>query len=41
MITSSVDPDTVLMNVTITDTSPDRSLLIAKSIASNFDDRDR
>ena len=37
MISSSVDPDTVLMNVTITDTSPDRSLVIAKAIASNFD----
>lgn len=37
MITSSVDPDTVLMNVTVTDGSPDRSLIVAKSIASNFD----
>jgi capsular exopolysaccharide synthesis family protein len=37
MITSSVDPDTVLMKVTITDGSPDRSLLIANSIANNFD----
>ncbi|HEY3407823.1 MAG TPA: polysaccharide biosynthesis tyrosine autokinase [Propionicimonas sp.] len=38
MISSSVDPDTVLMNVTVTDTSPDRSLIIAKAIASSFDD---
>ncbi|HSK34455.1 MAG TPA: hypothetical protein VK903_13320, partial [Propionicimonas sp.] len=37
MITASVDPDTVLMNVTVTDGSPDRSLIVAKSIASNFD----
>ena len=37
MISSSVDPDTVLMNVTITDASAERSLSIAKSIADNFD----
>lgn len=37
MIAASVNEDTVLMNVTVTDTSADRSLLIARSVATNLD----
>ncbi len=37
MISASVDPETVLLNVTVTDISPDRSLIIAKSISRNLD----
>lgn len=37
MIGASTDPDTVLLNVTVVDTSPERSLAIAQSIADNLD----
>lgn len=37
MISTSVDPETVLMNVTVTDISPDRSLIIGRSIADRLD----
>ncbi len=37
MISTSVNPETVLMNVTVTDTSPDRSLLVGTSIADGLD----
>ena len=37
MITATAEPQTVLMNVAVTDESKDRSLIIAKSIASNLD----
>ncbi|HLL61493.1 MAG TPA: polysaccharide biosynthesis tyrosine autokinase [Propionibacteriaceae bacterium] len=37
MISTSVDPETVLMNVTVTDTSPERSLVIGTSIAERLD----
>lgn len=33
MISASVEPDTVLMNVVVTDKSPDNSLLVAQSLA--------
>ena len=36
-ISASVDPDTVLMTVTVRDVSADRSLIISKSIAANLD----
>lgn len=36
-ISASVDPDTVLMTVAVTDTSADRSLVISRSIAANLD----
>lgn len=37
MISATVDRDTVLMNVTVTDTSADRSFLVASSVANNLD----
>ena len=37
MITASTDPETVLLNVTVTDVSADRSLIVARSVASNLD----
>lgn len=37
MISATVDPDTVLMNVTITDTDPERSLVLARSLEANLD----
>ena len=38
MISTSVNPDTVLMNVTVTDTSAARSLIVGESIADRLDD---
>ena len=38
MISTSVNPETVLMNVTVTDTSAERSLAIGTSIADRLDD---
>jgi len=37
MITASADPETVLLRVSVTDVSPERSELIAASIAENLD----
>jgi len=37
MISASVQPETVLLNVRITDVSPDRSLIVARSVAANLD----
>jgi capsular exopolysaccharide synthesis family protein len=37
MISTSVDPQTVLMNVTVTDISADRSQLVASAIADKLD----
>jgi capsular exopolysaccharide synthesis family protein len=36
-ISAAADPDTVLLTVTVTDISRDRSLLIARSVADNLD----
>ncbi|MGY2002869.1 polysaccharide biosynthesis tyrosine autokinase [Blastococcus sp. SYSU DS1024] len=41
MITATPLPDTVVLEVTVTDTSPDRAQLIATSVAQNFIDRVR
>lgn len=38
MVTASVQPDTVLLDVRVVDTSQQRSLAVAQSIADNFDD---
>jgi capsular exopolysaccharide synthesis family protein len=37
MINASVDPDTVLMDVTVTDTDPQRALQVAGAVARNLD----
>jgi capsular exopolysaccharide synthesis family protein len=37
MISASADPETVLLHVTVTDVSAERSLVIARSIATNLD----
>lgn len=37
LVSANADPETVLLNVTVTDTSTDRSLSIARSIAGNLD----
>ncbi len=37
MISASADPETVLLHVTVTDVSADRSLIVARSIAGNLD----
>lgn len=37
MITAAVNPQTVLLNVTVTSTSKDQSLLVARSLAKNLD----
>lgn len=37
MISASVDPDTVLMTISVRDISPDRSGIISRSIAKNLD----
>ncbi|GAA3608805.1 tyrosine-protein kinase domain-containing protein [Microlunatus ginsengisoli] len=37
MISASVDPDTVLMTVSVRDVSPERSMIISQSIAKNLD----
>ena len=37
MISTSLNPETVLMNVTVTDTSPERSLIVGSSIADRLD----
>lgn len=36
-ISASADPETVLLTVTVTDVSPERSLLISRAIAANLD----
>jgi tyrosine-protein kinase len=37
MISAAADPETVLLHVTVTDVSADRSLIVARSIAGNLD----
>lgn len=36
MVTASVQPETVLLNVRVTDSSADRSLVVARSVAANL-----
>jgi capsular exopolysaccharide synthesis family protein len=36
-ISASADPETVLLTVTVTDVSPERSLLISRAVAANLD----
>lgn len=37
MLNATVDPDTVLMNVSVTDTDPARTMQVARSVAANLD----
>lgn len=37
MVNAAVDPDTVLLNVSVTDVDPNRAMQVARSVAANLD----